>query len=391
VLRRRSGASSRLERARRPIRLEGVTRPLALFLALALTTCTGVPGVTGTARPTNTPDIQRAKLDLIYSALTDQDLHKVTSKKALEMALEFVRKEVERTGGSTDVATPQFGDVAETNLGDFRKFADALSAIAAKNPQLSGDDIAVASITGMLRATPDCHTYYFDGRRLDSRPIEETGVSDPAPPQGREIWPRDQAGLTARIIEGGVAYIRFTAFLVTGTYDIREKVKAVLERALAEGATAWLFDLRGNGGGNGPEFIASYFLNGETLMDVHYRSGFGGSKRAIPELRLPEPYQLPIAVVLNGRGGSGPEVFGLFLKEAKRATIIGKRTVGCLGATSPTHMPDGSQISVVVEEYVGAVTKTKYNNAGIEPDIAADDSSAVEVARRHLLAEIAAR
>jgi C-terminal processing protease CtpA/Prc len=369
-----------------------VSRALAFLLGLALiVACTGVPGVTGTPRPTNTPDIQRAKLDLIYSALTDQDLHKVTSKKALEMALDFVRKEVQRTGGSTDVATPEFADVAETNLGDFRKFADALSQIAAKNPQLSGDDLAVASITGMLRATPDCHTYYFDGRRLDSRPIEETGVSDPAPPQGREIWPRDEAGLSARIIDGGVAYIRFVEFRVTGTYDIREKVKALLERALAQGATAWLFDLRGNVGGNGPEYIASYFLKGEPLMEVHLRNGLGGVRRAIPELRLPEQYQLPIAVVLNDRGGSGPEVFALFLKEAKRATVIGKRTVGCLGATSPTRSPDGSQISVVVEEYVGAVTKTKYNNAGIEPDIAADDAGAVEVARRHLLAEIAAR
>ena len=157
-----------------------MTRALSLLLALALTTCTGVPAVTGTPRPTNTPDIQRAKLDLIYSALTDQDLHSVTSKKALEMALDFVRQEVQRTGGSADVATPEFADVAETNLGDFRRFADALSQIAAKNPQLSGDDIAVAAITGMIQATPDCHTYYFDGRRVDSRPVEETGVSDPA-------------------------------------------------------------------------------------------------------------------------------------------------------------------------------------------------------------------
>jgi C-terminal processing protease CtpA/Prc len=366
--------------------------PLAISLVLSLVvSCTGVPNIAATPRPTNTPDIQRAKLDLIYSALTDQDVHKVTSKKALEMALDFVREEVKRTGGSTDVATPEFADVAETNLGDFRKFADAVSEIAAANAQLSGDDIALAALTGMLRATPDCHTYYFDGRRVDSRPIEERGVSDPAPPQGREIWPRDEAGLSARIIDGGVAYIRFLEFRITGTYDIREKVKSVLERALAEGATAWLFDLRGNGGGNGAEFITSYFLNGEPLMEEHVRTGFAGVQRALPQLRLPDQYQLPIAVILNDRGGSGPEVFGLFLKEGKRATIVGSRTIGCLGATSPARMPDGSTISVVVKEFVGAVTKTKYNNVGIEPDIQADDATAIEVARRHLLAELAAR
>lgn len=366
-------------------------RALALLLVVALAACTGAPNITATPRPTNTPDINRSKLDLVYSALVDQDVHRVSSKKALEMGLDFVREEAKRTGGEADVETPAFEDVSEVRLADFRKFADALGQIAAENPQLSGDDIAVAAITGMIRATPDCHTYYFDGRRVDSRPVDETGVSDPAPPQGREIYARDEAGLSARIIDGNIAYIRFLEFRITGTYDIRAKVKALLQQALAAGATAWLFDLRGNVGGNGPELMASYFLNGEGLMTVEHRTGQPNVRSAIKELRLPDEYQLPIAVILNDRGGSGPEVFALFLKEAKRGTIVGKKSIGCLGATSPTRSPDGSSISVVVEQYGGAVTGTKYNNNGIEPDIAASDAEAVEVARRHLLAEVAAR
>ncbi|OGN86785.1 MAG: hypothetical protein A2082_05400 [Chloroflexi bacterium GWC2_70_10] len=362
-----------------------------LAIVLLAAACTGVPNVVSTPRPTNTPDIQRAKLDLVYSALTDQDVHKVSSKKALEMAVEAVRAEARRTGGKADIETPAFQDASETIFPDFRKFADAVSKIAAENPQLSGDDIALAAVTGMLRSSPDCHTYYFDGRRVDSRPVEETGMSDPPAPQGREIWPRDEAGLTARMLDGGIAWIRFIEFRVTGTYDIRAKVKAVLERALAAGAKAWLFDLRGNVGGNGPELMASSFMNGEQVMTVDVRTGRAGVRAAVRELRLPDEYQLPIAVILNDRGGSGPEVFALFLKEAKRATIVGKKSIGCLGATSPTRMPDGSLISVVVEEYGGAVTGTKYNNLGIEPDIAADDASAIKVASDHLLGRIAGR
>jgi len=367
-----------------------VIRSLALVLVLAVA-CTGGPSIVPTPRPTNTPDIQRAKLDLVYSALTDQDAHKVSSKKALEMGLEAIREEARRTGGNADVQIPAFEDVAEVNLADFRKFADAVVQIAAKNPQLSGDDIALAGVTGMIRASPDCHTYYFDGRRHDSRPIAETGQADPAPPQGREIWPRDESGLTARITSDGIAWIRFTEFRITGTYDVRVKMKTLLQQALAAGAKAWLFDLRGNIGGNGPELMASYFLNGESLMTVEGRTGKFGVRSAIKELRLPDEYQLPIAVILNGRGGSGPEVFALFLKEAKRGTIVGQRSVGCLGATSPTRMQDGSTISIVVEEYGGAVTGTKYNNVGIDPDIAADDATAIQVATRHLLQQVAGR
>jgi C-terminal processing protease CtpA/Prc len=362
----------------------------AVALVAILAACVPQVGPIGaTARPTNTPDIQRAKLDIVYSAFTDQDVHKVSSKKALEMALEAVRAEARRVGGKADVPTPEFQDVQETVLPDFRKFADAVSKIAETTPELSGDEIAVAAIRGMLKASPDCHTYYFDGRRHDSRPVEETGVANPSPPQGQVVAQPDEAGLTARILDGGVAYVRWREFRITGTYDIRAKVKIVLEQAVAAGAKAWLFDMRGNVGGNGPELIASYFLNGEGLMEVHLRNGKAGVRSANKDFQLPAQFQLPIALIQNDQGGSGPEVFALFLKEAKRGTIFGKKSVGCLGSTSPTTLSDGSTIFIAVEEYIGAVTGTRYNNAGIVPDIAVDDATAIEVAARHLREQIA--
>ena len=293
-------------------------------------------------------------------------------------------------GGKADVATPDFQDVPEPVLADFKKFADAVSQLAAKSPDLSSDRIARAAVGGMIRQSPDCHTYYFDGRgRLDSRPVQETGVRDPAPPRGQVIAQPDEAGLTARILDGGIAYLRWTEFRVTGTYDIRATVKAVLEKALAAGAKAWLFDMRGNVGGNGPEIIASYFLKGEPGMEIFLKNGSAGISSANSAFRLGDEYQLPIAIVQNDRGGSGPEVFTLFLKENRRATVVGGRSTGCLGATVATPLSDGSQISVAVNEFVGAVTRAKYNNVGIPPDIEANDAVAVEVASNHLRAEIA--
>ena len=95
---------------------------------------------------------------------------------------------------------------------------------------------------------------------------------------------------------------------------------------------------------------------------------------------MPQAYQLPIAIVQNDRGGSAPEVFTASLKESKRATVVGAKSVGCLGATSPTHMTDGAELAVAVQEFTGAVTGTKYNNNGITPDVAADDPTAVDKA-----------
>lgn len=374
----------------RPLALRRTSAALVLG-ALVLASCTGAPSTTATssAAPTRTPDIQRTKLDIVYSAFVDVDVHRVSSKKALEGGLDAVRAEVKALGGDPQVATPAFQDVAEPVIADFRRFADAVSQLASRAPDLSADRLARAAILGMIRQSPDCHTYYVDGRRNDSRPVQETGTSNPSPPAGRVIAQPDEAGLTARLMDNGIAYIRWRQFLITGTYDIRAKVKSVLEASLAAGAKAWLFDMRGNVGGNGPEIIASYFLRDEAVMEVRVKTGKAGVRSANPVFRLPEEYQLPIALVQNGQGGSAPEILALFLKETKRGTIVGAKSVGCVGAASPTQLTDGTQLYVATEEYVGAITGTRYNNVGVIPDVEATDAGAIDTAARLLLERIA--
>lgn len=320
------------------------------------------------------------------------DVHKVSSKKALTGALDAVKAEVRNAGGKDDVPTPDFTDEAAPVIGDFRKFADAVSQLADRAPDLPAATIARAAIAGMIRQSPDCHTYYFDGRtRLDSRPVQPKGESRPAPPAGNVLQQPDEAGLSARMLDGGVAYIRWTAFRVTGTYDIRAQLKAVLDKALAAGAKAWLFDVRGNVGGNGADVIGSWFLNGEPVMKVDERVGSPTVKTANKDLRLPDRYQLPIALIQNDQGGSDPEILALYLKESKRGTIVGGKSIGCVGAAGPTALGDGSEFLVAVEQYSGAVTGTLYNNSGIPPDVVASDAQAVDVASKLLRDQIAKR
>src|SRR5437762_9250921 len=104
--------------------------------------------------------------------------------------------------------------------------------------------------------------------------------------------------------------------------------------------------------------------------------GGGGTATGNKDLRLPDTYQLPIVLVLNDRSASDTEIFALSLKENNRATIVGQKTVGCLGSASPNHFSDGAELAVAVEELVGAQTGAKYNNVGIPPDVQADDATA---------------
>jgi hypothetical protein len=372
-------------------------RTLALLaaLAIALVGCTPAPTSAGSPSPAKTGDFKQSKLDIAYSFMSDASVHSPTAKQLLTAALEAMKKEAKSSGGSDDVATPEFTSDTETNLADFKKFAAAAGALALKNPQLSADRLALAGITGLIQSDPDCHTYYLDGKGgvVNSRPETLKGTAPQIPAGGTFLQQQpDQAGLQAKMLDGGVAYLTWHAFEINGTYRVTDAVKAVLDKAIAAGAKAWLFDLRANVGGNGADTMWSWFLNGESTLKVTVKNGNAGTQSANKDLRLGPAYQLPIAIILNDRGGSAPEVLAAGLKENKRATIVGSKSTGCLGSTSSSPLgSDGSQLYVVQQEFVGAITGTKYNNVGIEPDVPASDATAIATATKVLLDKIAGK
>ena len=359
-----------------------------LAAAFFVASCAGGTA-TGSPSPTRTPDIRRAKLDIAYTAFVSQDVHHATSKKALEAALEAVKQEIVAAGGKADVKTPEFTDTEETSLEDFRRFADVVSQLAAQNPQVSANRIADAAITGMIRVSPDCHTQYLSsGRVINSWTRTVSGGSAMVPAGGTSLGGPDEAGLTGKILPDGIAYITWQKFLVTGTYKGNEALKAILEKAVAQGARAWIIDLRGNLGGSAVD-MTSFFLNGEPQYRIELKNGNGGTNTAIKAFRLPAEYQLPMVVIVNGRSASGSEVFTLSLKENKRATIVGQKTAGCLGGFHPNGLVEGSDLHVAAMEFVGAVSGGEYNGVGIPPDVEADDASAVARAIEILKAKIA--
>jgi hypothetical protein len=370
-------------------------RPLVAIIVaatVALVACTPAATTTASPAPQKTGDFKQSKLDIAYSAMSDGSVHNPTSKQLLTGALEAMKKEAKGSGGSDDVATPEFSTDMSTNLGDFKKFAVAAGALALKNSQLSADRLAEAGVVGMMQADPDCHTYYIDGKGgvKYSRQEANKGTAPRIPAGGTAIQGTpDQSGLQAKMLDGGIAYVTFHTFEISGNYRITDAVKAVLDKAVAMGAKAWIFDLRANIGGNGADLMGSWFLNGEPALKVMEKNGSAGTQTANRDLRLSAAYQLPIAVILNDRSGSAPEVFAAWLKENKRATIVGATSAGCLGSTVSAPLgSDGSKLFVVQEEFIGAITGTKYNNQGIPPDVKADDAGAVDAAITAVKAQI---
>jgi hypothetical protein len=366
-------------------------RALLLVVTFALVASACNVNSSTSPTPARTADIQRVKLDIAYSAFVDKDVHQVTSRKALQAAIDALNAEAKRTGGKDDFPALELQDTPEPQLSDFRKFADAAAQFAARNSQISANRFADVAIAGMITASPDCHTSYVPasgGTVFRSRPVTPSGGTARVPAAGTVVFGPDDNGVLAKVLPDGIAYVTFRQWLMTGTYKVTDEVRKALDRAVAAGAKAWIFDLRANPGGNGWSVSASWFLDGEPMTQVRLKNGNAGTSTAFRDYRLPAQYQLPIAIVLNDRSASATEFFALALKENNRATLVGGTTIGCLGATSPHTFTDNAKLSVVVEEVIGAVTGTAYNNKGIPPDVAADEATAVDKAIEVLRAKL---
>src|SRR3989442_12133962 len=102
---------------------------------LLAASCSGGTPASSSPSPAATADIKRSKLDIAYSAFVDQDVHHVTSKKALEAALNAVKAEGRAAGGKDDVATPTFQDTDDPQTPSFKKIQDSVGQPAARNRQ----------------------------------------------------------------------------------------------------------------------------------------------------------------------------------------------------------------------------------------------------------------
>src|ERR1700716_693777 len=91
-------------------------------IALLVVACNGAAPVTTSPTPTASVDIKRTKLDISYASLSDQDVHKASSKKILEGAVAALNAEIKKTGGKGEIAPIEFQDVTETTVPDFKKF-----------------------------------------------------------------------------------------------------------------------------------------------------------------------------------------------------------------------------------------------------------------------------
>jgi carboxyl-terminal processing protease len=134
----------------------------------------------------------------------------------------------------------------------------------------------------------------------------------------------------ARLLEGGVGYVRLSQFSGNTTRDLR---RAIEEQSASNGGPlkGFVLDLRGNPGGllDQATDVSDLFLSHGTIV----KTVGDGSKQKVREVReasadrddLPD---LPLVVIVNSSSASASEIVAGALKNNGRALVIGRQTFG---------------------------------------------------------------
>lgn len=149
------------------------------------------------------------------------------------------------------------------------------------------------------------------------------------------------------------------------TTGVSAQLREVVRGLVAQGATAFVLDLRGNPGGRLIEMMASTGV---------FARGF--LWRTVTRWTLPIPYpalgavetELPLAVLIDARVNSAAEGLAGALQSSGRARVFGKRSAGNVEAVLPFCLRDGSQ-AWIATGVLAPLRGPTWEGRGVIPDV----------------------
>ncbi len=171
-----------------------------------------------------------------------------------------------------------------------------------------------------------------------------------------------RAVLDTQQADSSVGYIRLTQFSANAPAQVADAI----DKLEAEGADAYILDLRNNPGGllqAGIE-IARLWLDKGTIVYTVNRQGTLGSFEAYGSALTEDP----LIVLVNRGTASASEILAGALQDNGRAQLVGEKTFGKGLIQSLFDLLDGSGLAVTVAKYETPKHRD-INQLGIEPDL----------------------
>ncbi len=171
-----------------------------------------------------------------------------------------------------------------------------------------------------------------------------------------------QPDVDARMLPGGVGYIALAAYGEDSAHELSD----ALRELGAQGARAYVLDLRDNGGGYARQAVAitSQFIGAGPVFTVQRRSGRRTTYAAEPGATR----HGPLAVLVNGNTASAAEITASAIADDRAGTLVGERTFGKGVAQQVFVLPSGGAMKMTTERYFTAGGHD-IDRKGIEPDI----------------------
>jgi len=197
--------------------------------------------------------------------------------------------------------------------------------------------------------------------------VERAGKEQPAIAVTRDTI--HSPSVYSKLLDNGIGYTRLTVFGSTTASELT----TALTKLQAQGAKAYVLDLRDNGGGylNAAIDVSSKFIPSGPIVSVESRGGsntqYDAENTAIPPK--------PLAVLVNKFTASASEITSGAIQDNGVGELIGEKTYG-KGVVQTIHpLPDGSAVKITSARYLTPHGRD-INLVGIQPDIVAIEPKA---------------
>lgn len=180
--------------------------------------------------------------------------------------------------------------------------------------------------------------------------------------------------VTGEMIKGDIGYVAIESFGET----TEERFKKVVKELDAQGADAWVMDLRNNPGGylTSALSMAGFFIGEQTALQTKDRSQkFSPYKGEKQEFIFTEP----VIFLTNENSASASEILTAVVKDYQKAVVVGTNTYGKGSVQSLYQLTDGDVLKVTVAKFYSPYGK-EINGVGIRPDVEIQDNDPILMA-----------
>ncbi|MCE7869977.1 S41 family peptidase [bacterium CPR1] len=146
-----------------------------------------------------------------------------------------------------------------------------------------------------------------------------------------------------------------------------QELEATMRELEAQGAEAFVLDIRNNGGGyigTAVDVCSKFLPTGSRVVTVNERAAGETRYDSRPNMRS----TVPLVILVNEYSASASEITAGAIQDLQAGKLVGMKTFGKGSVQKIYPLPDGSAIKVTTAHYLTPAGKDLHKK-GVEPDI----------------------